>query len=146
MLATPLAADHVRFDLRYDRLSGAVAQLADADRSTVNQAIDLIKKGDSNLALIRLSGLNKANPNNSSLRILTAYALLRAGDLLGAFEESKKAHEAPNGDNGYKCWFLGKLALLNGDKATCQREVNHAKADKTLAKDVSALEKELKKN
>lgn len=129
------------FDLRFDRLTSALATLSAGDRTAVDQAIELMRKGDNNLALVRLSALNEKNPQNSSLRILTAYSMLRLGNLVGAFDEADKAEKAPNGD-AYKCWFLAKLAFLKGDMAVCRKEMSHAKAN---GEDVKALEDDMKK-
>ncbi len=133
------------FDLNYDRLRGALNEITGSDQDTVSDAINLIKKGEHVLALSRLSSLKQTNPNNSSLRILAAYALLQAGNLLGAFDEAEKAHDAPNG-NSYKCWFLAKVALLNGKKTICERELEHIRSAGDMVSEARQLEKELKKN
>ena len=147
LLAPALSAES--FDLQYGRLATALAGLSIMDQKTVEDAISHIRKGDNNLALVRLSELNKENPKNSSLRILTAYALLRTGDLIGALENAKQGEGAPNGD-AYKCWFLAKIAFVSGDKATCKRELGHAKealkTDKELMSSMRAMEKGIKKN
>ena len=130
------------FDLRFERLAEALAGLKETDRSTVQRAIESIKRGDHTVALTQLSALNRNYPMNSSLRILTAYVLLQTGNLLGAFEEAKKAEMAPDGSS-YKCWFLAKIAFIAGDNAVCKRELAHAGNDKASSEDVRALEKEL---
>ena len=130
-------------DLRMDRLADSLNLLRGEDRAVVEQVLDLIRKGENTLALGRLTALNTANPQNSSLRILSAYALLQAGNFLGAFDEAAKAEKAPDG-NSYKCWFLAKVALLAGDKSACKRELKHVKSVGDMAADVKALEKELK--
>ncbi|MDX1978737.1 MAG: hypothetical protein SFV51_00610 [Bryobacteraceae bacterium] len=131
------------FDLRFDRLADALGLLPTSDRSAVDSVIDLIKKGDHQTALTRLNDLNRSNPDNSSLRLLTSYAMLELGNLLGAYEEAHRAHDAENG-NSYKCWFYSKLAFLNGDKTVCKRELNHVKKAGDMPAEVKALEKELK--
>ena len=131
-------------ELRVEKLGEALKLLRPDERPVVDQAVEQIKKGMHTAALATLSSLSKANPDNSSLRILTAYALLQAGNLVGAFDEAKKAEAAPNG-NSYKCWFLAKVALLAGDQFACKREVGHLKKDGDMAA-VKALEKELRKN
>ena len=137
------------FDLQYGRLATALAGLSTMDQKTVEDAISHIRKGDNNLALVRLYELNKENPKNSSLRILTAYALLRTGDLIGALDNAKQGEGAADGD-AYKCWFLAKIAFVSGDKATCKREIGHAKealkSDKDLMSSMQAMEKGMKKN
>ena len=144
MLFAPLNAE--MFDLQYERLATSLAGLTTNDRSTVNQAVALIRQGENNLALVKLSSLNKQNPKNSSLRILTAYALLRAGDTIGALDNAKQAESAPDG-TAYKCWFLAKVAFLSGDATTCRRELNHAKLhlknDATIMADIKSMEKGL---
>ncbi len=145
-LAQPVAAPALDFDLRLDRLSEAFQLLPDADRGTVDEVLALLKKGEHQEALKRLNTLNQANPENSSLRVLTAYGLLQVGNLLGAFDEARKAERASNG-NAYKCWFLSKVALLNGDTMACRRELNHVKAtkDKDLRQEVKQVEEQLQK-
>jgi Flp pilus assembly protein TadD len=108
----------------------------------VGDAIALIRNDEHVLALARLSSLKQANPQNSSLRILASYALLQVGNLVGAFEEAEKAHTAPNG-NSYRCWFLAKVALLNGKKSRCERELEHLKRIGDMAAEAAELEKEL---
>jgi Flp pilus assembly protein TadD len=131
-------------DLRFDRLASALTLLNDRDRKVVDQAAELIRGGENLAALARLSVLTDRNPENSSLRILIAYAQLQIGNLTGAFNEAKRAENEPNG-NSYKCFFLAKLALLTGDKATCHREMNHLKAAGDMKEDVRQLQEEVKK-
>jgi Flp pilus assembly protein TadD len=142
-LTSPVHA--LDFELRVDRLASALSIMTEGDRGAVDHALQLIQKGDHSLALVRLSSLNKTNPKNSSLRILTAYALLQAGNLLGAFEEAKKAHAAPDG-NSYKCWFLAKVALLSGNKAVCRKELEHVRKAGDMTAEVRKLENELTRN
>ncbi len=120
----PEAAVAASFELDYHRLAGPREALAQEDRDAVGDAIHLIQGGEHSLALARLSSLNERNPANSSLRILTSYVLLQAGNLAGAFEEAEKAHAAPD-RIAYKCWFLGKVAQLNGNSEVLEREVSH---------------------
>jgi Flp pilus assembly protein TadD len=146
LLVLPVRSLALDFDLRLDRLSEAFQLLPDADRGTVDDVLDLLKKGQHQEALRRLDELNRMNPDNSSLRVLTAYGLLQVGNLLGAFDEARQAEKAPNG-NAYKCWFLSKVALLNGDTLACRRELSHVKSsgDKSLRKEVKQVEEQLKK-
>jgi predicted Zn-dependent protease len=127
-----------------DRLADALGLLPEADQKSVDEVIALIQKGDNDSALKRLNDLNKSNPENSSLRVLTGYAMLRLGNVLGALEQADKAHEAPNG-NSYKCWFYSKVALLNGQTELCKRELNHVKKNGDLPAEARDLEKELRK-
>lgn len=131
-------------DLRYDRLASALNLMNDGDRKIVNEAAELIREGENVAALARLSSLTERNSENSSLRILIAYAELQVGNLTGALSEARKAESAPNG-NSYKCYFLAKLALLTGDKVTCRRELNHLKGATELKEDVRQLQGEMKK-
>ncbi|HTQ58032.1 MAG TPA: hypothetical protein VMI94_26385 [Bryobacteraceae bacterium] len=139
--AAPPATSPV--DLRVDRLASALTLLNDADRKVVNDSIQLIREGENAGALARLSTLTHSNPENSSLRILIAYAQLQLGNLAGAFSEAKKAHDAPNG-NSYRCYFLARIAFLTGDKVTCRRELNHVKNAGDMPNDVRQLESDLK--
>jgi Flp pilus assembly protein TadD len=131
-------------DLRYDRLASALTLLGDGDRKVVDDAIQLIREGEHAGALARLSTLTHSNPDNSSLRILMAYAQLQLGNLTGALDEAKQAHDAPNG-NSYRCYFLAKIAFLTGDNATCRRELNHTKNAGDMPEEVRQLQNDLKK-
>ena len=131
-------------DLRFDRLASALTLLSDTDRKIVDEAAQLIREGEHAGALARLSTLTHSNPENSSLRILMAYAQLQLGNLTGALDEAKKAHEAPNG-NSYRCYFLAKIAFLTGDNITCRRELNHAKNAGDMPEEVRQLQNDLKK-
>jgi Flp pilus assembly protein TadD len=132
-------------ELRYDRLASALTLLSDADRKIVDEAAQLIREGEHAGALARLSALTHSNPDNSSLRILMAYAQLQIGNLTGAFDEAKKAHDAPNG-NSYRCYFLAKIAFLTGDTVTCRRELNHTKNAGDMPEEVRQLQNDLKKS
>jgi Flp pilus assembly protein TadD len=131
-------------DLRFDRLASALTLLNDGDRKIVDEAVQLIRQGEHAGALARLSTLTHSNPDNSSLRILMAYAQLQLGNLTGAFDEAKKAHDAPNG-NSYRCYFLAKIAFLTGDTVTCRRELNHTKNAGDMPEEVRQLQNDLKK-
>lgn len=141
VLAAPPSAPAM--DLRFDRLAGALTLLTDNDRKVVQEAVQLIREGENAGALARLSTLTHSNPQNSSLRILIAYAELQLGNLAGAFDEAKKAHDAPNGDS-YRCYFLAKIAFLMGDKITCRRELNHVKNAGDMPDAARQLENDLK--
>jgi Flp pilus assembly protein TadD len=131
-------------ELQFDRLASALTLLSDSDRKVVDQAVQLIRAGEHVGALARLSTLTQSNPNNSSLRILMAYAQLQLGNLTGAFDEAKRAHDAPNG-NSYRCYFLAKIAFLTGDTVTCRRELNHVKNAGDMPDEVRQLQNDLKK-
>ena len=138
-----LAAQAPAVDLRLDRLASALTLLSEGDRKIVDGAAQLIREGQHVAALAQLSALTHSNPDNSSLRILIGYVQLQLGNLTGALEEAKKAHDAPNG-NSYRCYFLAKIALLTGDKVTCRRELNHVKNAGDMPNEVRQLESELK--
>lgn len=140
-LWTPARA--IDFDLRLDRLAEALGLLPEDDRKSVDEIIQFIKRGENTDAFNRLNDLNKTNPSNSSLRVLTSYALLQLGNAIGALEEADKAHEAPNG-NSYKCLFYAKIAFLNGKLDACKRELGHVRKVGDMPKEVKALEKEMK--
>ncbi|MCW5981698.1 MAG: hypothetical protein KIT09_26675 [Bryobacteraceae bacterium] len=142
LLLPALAGQDVKLD--YSRLQPALNELSDPERGVVNDAIRLIKSGSHSLALARLTELNQRNPQNSSLRILASYALLQLGNLAGAFTEAEKVHEATT-ENVYACWFLAKIALLNGKTAICRRELEHVRQSGQMAAQVKQLEKELEK-
>src|SRR5580698_1533149 len=143
--APPPAQAVATMDLQYDRLASALTLLSDADRKIVDEAVQLIHEGEHVGALARLSTLTHSNPDNSSLRILAAYAQLQLGNLTGALDEAKKAHDAPNG-NSYRCYFLAKIAFLTGDNVTCRRELNHAKNAGDMPNEVRQLQNDVKKS
>jgi Flp pilus assembly protein TadD len=140
----PQAPPAPAMDLKFDRLASALTLLSDSDRKIVDEAAQMIREGEHAGALARLSALTHANPDNSSLRILIAYAQLQLGNLTGALDEAKKAHDAPNG-NSYRCYFLAKIAFLTGDNITCRRELNHAKNAGDMPDEVRQLQNEIKK-
>jgi Flp pilus assembly protein TadD len=145
LISSALGAPPVpAMELRFDRLASAITLLNDEDRKIVSEAAQLIRDGEHAGALARLSALTRTNPDNSALRILLAYAQLQLGNLTGAFEEAKKAHQAPNG-NSYRCYFLAKIALLTGDKVTCQRELHHVRSAGDMREETRQLELDLKK-
>jgi Flp pilus assembly protein TadD len=139
-----LPAQAINLELRFDRLQEAFRLLPEADRGAVDDIIVLLKRGSHQEALARLEELNRQFPANSSLRVLTAYALLNLGNILGAFEEADRAHDAPNG-NPYKCLFFSKVALLAGKHEACKRELEHARQNKEQPKEVREIEKEIRK-
>lgn len=76
------------------RISGAWAVEAAAERIAgfhpgrsvaVEQAVDLIRRGDYSLALLRLTSERQDRSVPAQARIFGAYALLVAGNSLGAF-------------------------------------------------------------
>ncbi len=137
------SAAQPQVELNVDRLASALKLLSDMDRAIVRQTIDLLRSGQHEAALARLSALNTSNPENSSVRILLAYAQLQLGNLLGAFEQAEKAEAAPNGTS-YRCYFLGKMALITGNRAVCQREIGHLKAVGDMKSGVRELEKAMR--
>jgi Flp pilus assembly protein TadD len=130
-------------DLHFDRLASALNLLSAADHKIVDEAAQLIREGENVGALARLAVLTRSNPDNSSLRILAGYVQLQLGNLVGALDEAKKAHEASNG-NSYRCYFLAKIAFLTGDTATCRRELDHAKNAGDMPTEVRQLENDVK--
>ena len=57
----------------------------------VEQAVELIRHGDYSLALLRMSSETKDTSMPKQARILSAYALLVAGNTLGAFPAAGRA-------------------------------------------------------
>lgn len=129
--------------LHFDRLTSALNLMSAADHKIVDEAAQLIKEGQYLGALARLSALTHSNSDNSSLRILLGYVQLQLGNLTGALDEAKKAHDAPNGGS-YRCYFLAKIAFLTGDKVTCRRELNHVKNAGDMPSEVRQLQNDLK--
>ena len=70
-----ISASGVKLD--ESRLAGPLTVLSADNQNIVDRAIQLIRSGDHALALLRLAELNAKNPQNSSLRILTAYPQLQ---------------------------------------------------------------------
>ena len=140
----PHPATAADFDLRLDRLADAFTLLPEADRQSTDEVIALIRRGENNEALDRLRKLNASNPDNSSLRVLTAYALLQVGNLVGAFTEADRAHSSPT-HNSYTCWFFSRIALLKGDIQVCKRELEHLKHSGDMRAEAKQLERDLKK-
>ncbi|MDX2149116.1 MAG: hypothetical protein SFV54_00145 [Bryobacteraceae bacterium] len=130
--------------LRIDLLGEPLKVLTAADRAVVEDAVKLVEQGRHGQALDRLMALTKSHPDNSSLRILAGWAALQAGNLSMALDSALKAHEAPNG-NEYKCWFLAKVALLTGDRATCEREFKHFHKAPGLKAEARELKKAMAK-
>ena len=143
LILLPLPGRAAGFDLNFQRLAESLRLISTKDRQAVEEAVELVRRGENMLALVKLTALSKTNPNNSSVRIATAWALLQAGNLLGAFEEAKKAEAAPDG-NSYKCWFLAKVAWLSGNKQVCRHELKHVKAAGDMAAEVKSFENEIK--
>ena len=54
-------------------------------------------------------------------------------------------NEATPDNVSYKCWFLAKVAFINGDNVACKRELNHASGDPANKVDVAALRGDLTK-
>lgn len=130
------------FPLQFSLLTPSLDLMNAGDRQVVQRAIELIRNGEDGLALVQLRTLTERNPRNSSLRILTAYALLQAGNLTGAFEEAKSGESAPD-HNAYACWFLAKIAFLTGDTAACKRELKHVRDSGQLSGERKELESQL---
>jgi len=143
LLPALLTAQAALFPLRIDQLTAPLQMLSASDRRIVDDALALIRDGRHRDAFSRLSELTKTHPENSSLHIIAAYALLQAGNFVSALEEATRAHEAPNG-NSYKCAFRAKVALLKGDTVTCQQELDHIKKAGDQPAEVKQIEKDLK--
>ena len=133
------------FDLQYEQLDDALKKLTKNERDTVNDTIRLIKENEHSLALARLGTLQQDHPENSSLRILASYVLLQAGNLIGSFEEARKASESAD-INPYKRWFMAKVAFLNGNTEVCRREIEHLKESGEMVAETKQLEAELEQN
>jgi hypothetical protein len=78
MTPRSLSADVVAYT------AGRIAGLEPDDSPAVKHAVGLIKKGEPNLALLRLHTETQANSAGGHLRLFGAYLVLRTGDTLGA--------------------------------------------------------------
>jgi hypothetical protein len=123
LILLSVAPSMAQVSLQFDRLTKFFDRLSAMDRSTIDDSVALLKKGDHSLALIKLKELTQANSTNAGVRVLLAYALLNAGNQLGAFDEAKRAEK--DGHDSYVCLFLAKVAYVAGDPAVCKREVKH---------------------
>lgn len=139
ILVTAAAAEP---ELKLKRLNPSLKTLSRSERSAVDRAVGLIRKGEHTAALAQLTELTRSNPNNSSVRVVLAYALLQAGNLAGAFDHAKLAEAAPD-HNSYVCLFLARIAWLAGDTASCRRELGHVRAAGTDRAEADALERQL---
>jgi hypothetical protein len=145
IIALPTRALAADFSIDYSRLTPSLRLLTDDDRAAVERAVEAIKAGNDTIALASLTSLTASNPENSSLRILAAYAQLRLGNLLGALDQARRAEKAPDG-NAYKCVFLSRVALAAGDRRTCQHELDHALKAGERGTDITAVQNGLKQN
>lgn len=68
-----------------------IAGFPPKDSMAVEQAVDLIRHGDYSLALLRLTSEKNDTSVPAQARIFGAYAVLLAGNTLGAFENPSGA-------------------------------------------------------
>jgi Flp pilus assembly protein TadD len=129
-------------ELKLKELQPSLSRLASGSRTTVDQAVQLIRKGQHTAALAHLTELSRANPDNSAVKVVLAYGLLQAGNLVGAFDRAKEAEAAPD-HTSYVCLFLARVAYLVGDPLTCRREVEHVRQAGDYKTEVRALERDL---
>jgi Flp pilus assembly protein TadD len=129
-------------EIKLNRLKPSLASLTRGERGTVTRALDLIRRGEHTAALAQLTELSRANPANSATRVVLAYGLLQAGNLVGAFDEARQAEAAPD-HNSYVCLFLARIARLVGDNEVCRRELGHVRQAGTDKKEAGALERQL---
>ena len=145
LLAGCAAAPHantvpIQFD--YARVAGPLESHTESDRKTVEDTVALMRRGDHRLALVRLSALNDRNPSNSSLRLLSSYALLQLGNLAESLAEAQRAHDAA--DHGvYQCYMLARVAAINGNKELTLREIQHVRGagDAAMKAEMDAWER-----
>jgi Flp pilus assembly protein TadD len=142
MLLLSCAAFAAGPELKLKRMNPSLNALSRSERSAVDRAVSLIRKGEHTAALAQLTELTRSNPNNSSVRVVLAYALLQAGNLAGAFDHAKLAEAAPD-HNSYVCLFLARVAWLAGDTGSCRRELGHVRAAGTDKAEADALERQL---
>jgi predicted Zn-dependent protease len=138
------SAPAANFDLKIESLSNALKGLTVEDRRTLDESLTLIRRGEHGLAVSRLTQLSKKNPQSAGAKVVLAYALLNAGNLLGAFGHAKDAEEAAH--DSYVWLFLARVAFLTGDTAACKREIKHVQASGQHSSEVAELLEELKQN
>ena len=129
-------------EVKLSRLKPSLQSLTAGERSTVSRALDLIQRGEHTAALAQLTELTRANPANSGARVVLAYGLLQAGNLVGAFDHAKQAEAAPD-HNSYVCLFLARIARLAGDVEVCRRELGHVRQAGTDKKEAAEVERQL---
>jgi hypothetical protein len=84
LLAMPvLAAEGTAPALCDSNILRQVASLASTNEETVREAADMVRHGEGALALVRLEA---AGSDPSSLRLATAYAILRLSHQLGMLD------------------------------------------------------------
>lgn len=132
-------------DLKLNRLKPSLESLTRGERGSVTRALELIRRGEHSAALAQLTELTRANPANSASRVVLAFGLLQAGNLVGAFDQAKQA-EAAADHNSYVCLFLARVARLVGEAEVCRRELGHVREAGTDKKEAAALERQLAQN
>lgn len=143
LLLLPAAASAAVFDLKIEALTNALKSLTAEDRKTLDESLVLIRRGEHGLAVSRLTQLSKDNPQSAGAKVVLAYALLNAGNALGAFGKAMEAEETAN--DSYVCLFLARVAFLTGETAACKREIKHVQKSGQHQSEVAELMEELKK-
>ena len=140
LLSVSLSARAQTLDLA--ALSAPLENLQPGEKQILDEAIQLIRRGDHGLALASLAQLTASNPKNSAYRVLKAYTLLQLGNFVGALNESRVA-EGSKPPSPYRCWFLAQVAYLAGNKALCEREIRHVAAHPTYGPQAAKLRQDL---
>src|SRR5262249_53184491 len=136
----PGAAPQLRLEIK--ALAEPLRDLKPEEARIVDDAIELIQKGEHAPAFLALTGLTERNPNNSALRVLRAYTLLQLGNLLGALDEARAA-ESGRIRSAYRCWFLAQVAYLAGNKPLCKREIRHVTGHPSYGPEAERLARSL---
>jgi Flp pilus assembly protein TadD len=124
-------------------LGAPLENLQPGEKQILDEAIQLIQRGEHGLALASLGQLTASNPKNSAYRVLQAYTLLQLGNLVGALNESRAA-ESSKPPSPYRCCFLAQVAYLAGNKALCEREIRHVAAHPVYGPQAAKLRQDLK--
>ncbi len=114
-----------------------------ADRhSRLDQVLVAYDKGDYKEAE-RISDIIYRAVDDPSAAYLLAMSEYKQGDLKRAFE-SMRAAERTAPESAYRCWGTLQFALMLGDKATIQRELQHVENDAPYRARCNAIRAQLK--
>ena len=142
LASQPASSQRLLPSLDLAGIGAPLENLRAGEKQILDEAIQLIQKGEHALALVSLSRLTESNPKNSAFRVIKAYALLQLGNVVGALSESRAA-ERSKPPSPYRCWFLAQVAYLAGNRSICEREIRHVSGHPTYGPEAAKLRKDL---
>jgi hypothetical protein len=110
--------------------------------SRIDQVIDFYNQGDYKKAEKYADVIYRAVDDPAAAYLL-AMAQYKQGKLPQAFE-SMRVSEAMRPGTEYRCWAALQFALMLGDKATIERELNHVGNDPAYRDRCSQIRRQLK--